>query len=179
MTSGDDFKVPPQSSAAIGSKADRVRKQFGLDAYPYVPVIELIEQVLDYQLGLVRFEVGSKKEMGRAEGYTCPNGEFIMLREDVYRGACAGEKRARFTAAHELGHWHMHTNIPLARAKQGDGTKVYCLAEWQANQFAAQFLMPKGFINTFDGEDDLMERFGVSWGAARNRIRYLQNNGGL
>jgi|688.fasta_scaffold114845_3 Zn-dependent peptidase ImmA (M78 family) len=179
MSVGDDYKVPPLSWAVIGSKADRFRKQFGLDAYPQVPVIELIEQVLDYQLGLVRFEVGSHKEMGRAEGYTCPNGEFIMLREDVYEAVCAGEGRARFTAAHELGHWHMHTNIPLARAKQGDGTKPFCLAEPQANQFAAQFLMPQSFILPTDGEQDLIDRFGVSWDAAQRRLRWLRENGRL
>ncbi|MDR0809231.1 MAG: ImmA/IrrE family metallo-endopeptidase [Gemmobacter sp.] len=178
MSVGDDFKVPPLSWAAIELKADRFRQQFGLDAYPRAPVSELIEQVLDYQLGLVRFEVGSRKEMGQAEGYTCPNGEFIMLREDVYEGVCAGEGRARFTAAHELGHWYMHTNIPLARAKQGDGTRPFCLAEPQANQFAAQFLMPRRFIFPTDREEDLMKRFGVTWEPARNRLRYLQKSGG-
>ncbi len=174
MSSGEDFKVPPLSWPTIGAKADRFRAQFGLHKSPKVPVIELIEQVLDYQLNLVRFEVGSHKEMGRAEGYTCPTGDFIMLREDVYEKVCAGEGRARFTAAHELGHWEMHTNIPLARAKRGDGTKPYCLAEPQANQFAAQFLMPRSFILASDTEQDLIDRFGVSWDAANNRLKSVR-----
>tara|TARA_R110002124_G_scaffold149801_5_gene316003 strand:- start:72 stop:506 length:435 start_codon:yes stop_codon:yes gene_type:complete len=144
-----------------------------------VPVIEIIERVLDQRLGLLNFEVGSQKEMGRAEGYTCPKGEFIMLREDVYEGVWAGEGRARFTTAHELGHWAMHTNIPLARARRGDGTPSFRLAEPQANQFAAEFLMPECFIDALDDEDDLIQRFGVSWEAARNRLRYLHKNGRL
>ena len=177
MSSKEDYRVPPLSWAAIGASADRFRQQFRLDGTPKAPVIELIEQVLDYQLNLVRFEVGSVEEMGCAEGYTCPSGNFIMLREDVYTRACAGEGRARFTAAHELGHWRLHTNIPLARVKHGDGTKPYCLAEPQANQFAAEFLMPERFIDAGDNEDILIQRFGVSWEAARNRLRYLRKNG--
>lgn len=142
-------------------------------------MIEIIEWVLDQRLGLVHFQVGSHEEMGRAEGYTCPKGEFIMLREDVHEGVWAGEGRARFTTAHELGHWAMHTNIPLARAKRGDGTPAFRLAEPQANQFAAEFLMPECFIDIWDEEDDLIERFGVSWEAARNRLRYLHKHGRL
>lgn len=177
MTDGSDFIVPPRRWAEIGSIADNLRHQLGQAETPRVPVIEIIERVLDQRLGLLNFEVGSLKEMGRAEGYTCPKGEFIMLREDVYEGVWAGEGRARFTTAHELGHWAMHTNIPLARARKGDGTPAFRLAEPQANQFAAEFLMPECFIDTWDEEDDLIERFGVSWEAARNRLRYLHKNG--
>ncbi|WP_299855347.1 ImmA/IrrE family metallo-endopeptidase [uncultured Roseobacter sp.] len=177
MTDSNDFIVPPRKWAEIGGIADNLRHSLGLLEEPSVPVIEIIEQVLDQRLDLVRFEVGSRKEMGSAEGYTCPNGEFIMLREDVYHSACAGEGRARFTCAHELGHWAMHTNIPLARAKSGDGTPSFRLAEPQANQFAAEFLMPASFISHIDDEDDIMLRFSVSWEAARNRLRYLRKNG--
>lgn len=179
MSSGDDYKVPARSWANIGAAADRVRRQLNLTQLPYMPVIDVIERVLDQQLELTRFIVGSREEMQNAEGYTCPNGEFIMLREDVYNGVCAGEGRARFTTAHELGHWVMHTNIPLARAKRGDGTKPYMLAEPQANQFAASLLMPESFIDALDDEEDLIERFGVSSDAARLRLQWLQKNGRL
>lgn len=179
MTHGNDFIVPPRRWAEIGGIADILRHRLGLAEEPRVPVIEIIERVLDQRLALLRFEVGSQDEMGRAEGYTCPKGEFIMLREDVYEGVWVGEGRARFTTAHELGHWVMHTNIPLARATRGDGTPHYRLAEPQANQFAAEFLMPECFIDALDEEDDLIERFGVSREAARNRLRYLLKNGRL
>lgn len=179
MTNPTDFIVPPRRWAEIGGIADNLRGNLGLSAEPRAPVIEIIEQVLDQRLDLVRFEVGSRSEMGSAEGYTCPNGTFIMLREDVYLGACGGEGRDRFTSAHELGHWAMHTNIPLARAKSGDGTPSFRLAEPQANQFAAEFLMPECFISRGDDEDSLVQRFGVSWEAARNRLRYLHKNGRL
>ena len=176
MSSRDDYKVPARSWASISASADRVRKQLALTKVPYMPVIEVIEQVLDQQLDMTRFLVGSHVEMQGAEGYTCPDGEFIMLREDVYEGVCSGEARDRFTTAHELGHWVMHTKMPLARVKRGDGTKPYMLAEPQANQFAASLLMPKSFISASDTETELMERFGVSYDAARVRLEWLKKN---
>lgn len=179
MSNGNDFIVPPRRWTEIGGIADKLRHQFGQAETPRVPVIDIIERVLDQRLGLLNLEVGTHDEMGQAEGYTCPKGEFIMLRQDVYEGVWAGEGRDRFTTAHELGHWVMHTNAPLARARKGDGTPAFRLAEPQANQFAAEFLMPGCFIGAGDEEDDLIDRFGVSWEAAHNRLRYLYKNGRL
>ncbi|MCV6584424.1 MAG: ImmA/IrrE family metallo-endopeptidase [Marinibacterium sp.] len=179
MTQSHDFIVPPRRWSEIGGMANNLRQSLGLADEPRLPVIELIEQVLDQKLGLVRLEVGEHGEMAGAEGLTCPKGEFIMLREDVYDGVWAGQARPRFTTAHELGHWVMHTNISMARSKRGDGTPHYRLAEPQANQFAAEILMPEAFIDQWDEEDDLVGRFNVSWDAARNRLRYLHKNGRL
>lgn len=165
-----DFIVPPRSWRNIGQVAGSLRESLGLSKQPLVPTVEIIEGVLDQRLNLLSFQVGSHKEMGSAEGYTCPNGTFIMLREDVYEKACDGEPRARFTTIHELGHWAMHTNIPLARAHKGQNVAPYKLAEPQANQFAAEFLMPASFVSSSDAVGDLMTRFGVSYEAARLRL---------
>lgn len=179
MTADQDFIVPARRWTEIGGIADNVRHRLGLWENPHLPIMDLIERVMWQKLGWFELQILDHAEMEGAEGYTCPKGEFIRLREDVYVGACRGDGRPRFTAAHELGHWAMHTNIPLARARRGDGTPAFRLAEPQANQFAAEILMPRRFITSFDDEDDLVKRFGVSWEAARNRIRYLQKNGGL
>lgn len=176
MSSRDDFVFPPLSWMDIAKKADGVRRQFNIHAMPYVPVIELIEKVFDQQLNLLEFRVGDEAEMGSAEGYTCPSGDFIMLRGDVYEKACDGDGRARFTASHELGHWMLHTNVPLARANRSEKVRPFRLAEPQANQFAAEFLMPRGFIFPSDTEGNLMDRFGVSCEAASNRLRYLRRD---
>lgn len=179
MSPSQDYIVPPRRWIDIGGIADNLRVRFGLQDTPHFPVIEFVEKVLDQRLGMVRFEVGTHSEMQGAEGFTCPHGEFIQLREDVYEGACRGEGRARFTAAHELGHFVMHTGIPLARAKLGDTIQPYRLAEPQANQFAAELLMPGGFIDQLDTAHSIMERHGVSHEAAGNRIKYLSKNGRL
>ncbi|MFC3061567.1 ImmA/IrrE family metallo-endopeptidase [Paenirhodobacter populi] len=172
---GIDFVVPARSWDSVEGVANGLRRRMGLEHEPHLPVIEIIELVLDQRLGLLNLEVGDHDEMGGAEGLTCPHGKFIMLRQDVYDGAWRGENRHRFTTAHELGHWAMHTNISMQRTRKGDGTPAYRLAEPQANQFAGAILMPKVFIDPhYDDEDDLMERFGVSRDAAANRLRYLR-----
>jgi len=93
----------------------------------------------------------------------------------MYEAAWAGDGRARFTAAHELGHLVMHTNIPLARAKPEERIKPFRRSEPQANQFAAELLMPPRFFLLDDDERTVMERHGVSWEAAKNRLEYLRN----
>lgn len=174
---GGDFIVPPRSWHNIREVSASLRESLGLNKQARVPTVEIIEEVLDKRLNLLSFQVGFQEEMGSAEGYTCPNGTFIMLREDVYEKACSGDPRARFTAIHELGHWAMHTNIPLARAEYGQKIARYALAEPQANQFAAEFLMPAGFISSTDTVADLTPRFGVSKEAARVRLVYLRKEG--
>lgn len=52
MTEGSDFIVPPRRWAEIGAIADNLRRQLGQAETPRVPVIEIIEQVLDQRLGL-------------------------------------------------------------------------------------------------------------------------------
>jgi Zn-dependent peptidase ImmA (M78 family) len=175
--SGFDFKVAPRSWDEIAQICDRVREVLQLTNEPKFPIMEVLEDVLDHQLGLVRFEVGSNSEMGVTEGHTCPKGEFIELREDVYRLACEDDGRSRFTAAHELGHFIMHTNVPLARMAPNENVKPFRLSEAQANQFAAELLMPPRFFKAGDDEHEVMERHGVSRSAAIHRLSYLRKKG--
>ena len=100
-----------------------------------------------------------------------------MLREDVYRGAWEGEVRDRFTAAHELSHWAIHTKIPLARAKPAQKVEAFRLSEPQANQFASELLMPAKFFSKADSVQDVMKRHGVGYQAANNRLEYLHRKG--
>jgi len=176
MNRSQDYIVPPKQWIEIANVANDLRKRFGLSKDPYFDVMRFIEIVLDQQMGFVRFEVGNREEMNGAEGFTCPSGEFIQLREDVYKGACNGEARHRFTAAHDLGHFLMHTKIPLARAKLNHRIPPYRLAEPQANHFAAEILMPRCFIASNDDRHSISERHGVSLEAAGNRLKYLRRH---
>jgi Zn-dependent peptidase ImmA (M78 family) len=59
---------------------------------------------------------------------------------DVFLSAFTGPLRDRFTLAHELGHYVIHSKqgaIPLRAARMGSGQ-----LEWEANWFAAAILMP-------------------------------------
>lgn len=176
--SGRDYVVPPLSWAAIGAITDNIRTQFSLAAEPEFPVMEFLERVLDQRLNAVRLEIESIDDMGDYEGLTDPNGHFIALREDVYEKAWHGDGRARFTVAHELGHFFLHTGRPMARESPRAQVQKYRLSEPQANQFAAELLMPRNFFLPNDNMYSVAGRHGVSHEAARLRVNYMRKNNG-
>lgn len=173
--SGQNYVVPPWKWAAIGHLTDNIRVQFSLAGKPEFPVMDFLERVLDHKLGAVRLEIESEEDMGDYEGLTDPNGQFIALREDVYYKAWEGDGRARFTVAHELGHYFLHTGQPMARASSRVKTPPFRLSEPQANQFAAELLMPRGFISAHDTMHTIAQRHHVSLDAARHRLAFMRS----
>jgi hypothetical protein len=93
---------------------------------------------------------------------------------DIVIPTFTGPLRDKFTIAHELGHYVLHT---------GRFTKQICAnrgatdrAEWEANWFATGFLMPeKLFKEALDkfGQNpvEIASYFGVSQSAAEIRIK--------
>lgn len=81
----------------------------------------------------------------RASDEVAEDGSLIVRgREDfeIFLSAHTGVERDRFTIAHELGHYVLHSQqgeVPLVATRFGS-TRV----EWEANWFAAAFLMPQG-----------------------------------
>ena len=83
--------------------------------------------------------------------------------------------RDRFTIAHELGHYFLHSaqgDIPIVAFRNGS-TRI----EWEANWFAASLLMPKAEFRQAArlglSVAALASRFGVSQEAARVRKEAL------
>lgn len=98
------------------------------------------------------------------------------------------EERRKFTIAHELGHLFLHMGYiiyPELWSRQRDATYYRSedsLVEYQANEFAAAFLMPKErykeimdryTIGTSVETRKIAEYFGVSVSAASNRGKFL------
>jgi len=59
---------------------------------------------------------------------------------DIYLSNFTGPLRDRFTIAHELGHYILHSKLGEKQIKVGRGKSNRL--EWEANWFAAGFLMP-------------------------------------
>lgn len=177
MSNAYDFRAPPMSWAQVDRVADDFRDDLKMGGVPYFPVVDIVDKLMGNILGEISFEIGSHGDMGNAEGLTCPHGRFIRFREDVYADACVGGVRARFTFAHELGHYLLHTdeNQPLARALPTEKLPAFRSAEKQANRFASTLLMPLAHINPLDDENELMSRFGVSRPAATFRLNDLRD----
>ena len=94
---------------------------------------------------------------------------------DVILSDAVSPLRNRFTLAHELGHRILHRPKARSYAKRLDSTPV----EWEANWFAAGFLMPEGrFLaaaKRFRNDAlALSSLFGVSEKAAQVRLDVLQ-----
>src|SRR5262245_56834107 len=131
------WRWPDLDQVGLGLRSEL--KRVGLPDEPLFPIIDVMEKVLCNHSDLFDFMVGDHVEMDGAEGLCCPLGTFVMLRRDVYEGACAGNGRDRFTAAHELAHWMLHTNLgptPLQRAPSDRTVEVYRMSEPQADHLA-------------------------------------------
>jgi predicted transcriptional regulator len=94
---------------------------------------------------------------------------------DIILSAISSSRRDRFTIAHELGHYLLHSRLgerPLRANRSGSNR-----AEWEANWFAAGFLMPRDrFAKCHqDGYSigRLADEFAVSESAARVRLEAL------
>ena len=171
---GYNYLVEPKSWASIEGTTEDIRSLLEVSDEPRFPIMRVLEFILDHEFEMLRLEVCSRADMGDAEGFTCPDGTFIQLREDVYRKAWSGDGRARFTAAHELGHHVLHAGAPLARVKQSERHPPYRLSEPQANVFAASILIPRRFITDTDDASTVAKRHGVSHEAACHRLNYLR-----
>ncbi|MFD1260638.1 ImmA/IrrE family metallo-endopeptidase [Entomomonas asaccharolytica] len=123
------------------------------------------------------FDIRDCMEMGDYHGRTGKN--FIHLREDVYDGACFGNGRDRFTAAHELGHYIFHRDYIglLHRQICTSETKSYCNSEWQANTFASELLMPACLFERCRCIEEVQEYLGVTYSAAIARNDILLRDG--
>lgn len=70
---------------------------------------------------------------------------------EVLVSASLPENRKRFTVAHELGHilipWHVGSIIDDVAAGRSSATSRYRRREAEANRFAAELLMPRGWVS--------------------------------
>lgn len=124
---------------------------------------------------------------GVRSAYLPPNisGMIRKVNDDYFEitaNATHPETRRRFTIAHEIGHFVLHRsligdgNVDDA-AYRSDGSvtnnRIGPKEEAEANQFAANLLMPSAFIKKLRSKfspDDLAAKFNVSKGAMKIRL---------
>lgn len=175
------FRVNPQSIVNIRCTADNVRQ-----------ILKIGEKVTQLKMGRfldelssnysIIYDVLESHEMPHhgVEACCIPENLEICIREDVYERACNDEPRARFTIIHEFGHLILGhrrtTNREIVTHLQ-----TFEDSEWQANQFAAEFLMPLELIikHGLRVSEELEEFFNVSSIAATTRVRQLTKRGEL
>ncbi|OFI48337.1 hypothetical protein BG261_08630 [Floricoccus tropicus] len=156
-------------SEEIEMKAQDVRKITGVDMERDINMIEILNV-----LGIVLRE----NVFNGAEGtFSNDDDKFVITLSKRYD---ENNPRDKFTLAHELGHLFLHYDPErpeLIYSRKGTG-KI----EYEANEFAAAFLMPEDIYrqvimeNCSADQVDILEvarEFGVSKDAAANRGKFL------
>ncbi|MEZ2349555.1 ImmA/IrrE family metallo-endopeptidase [Caballeronia sp. RCC_10] len=168
------FRVPPKSINDVRYAANRARAALGL-AFP-IHLGQFLEQLSSYSITLDVLENGASGLPPGVEACWIPETLTLCLTERVYEQACRNEPRALFTVFHEMGHALLGHKRTLNREIPGREFKTFEDSEWQANQFAAEILMPVEEIQRrgLRNEHDLIKAFGVSMEAARIRVDRLR-----
>jgi len=172
------FEVAPLRKRQIWDAARQLRTSFG-GTTTHFPILEFLEFELPKVWGDFYFGTKEIDEMGDDHGWTFPDRAAIFLREDIYQGLKAGRGRDRFTAAHELGHLVLH-NCALARSRRPSGElPLFRDSEWQADNFASEFLMPVEVVRNHPDPYIIAAECGVSEQAASMRLHALRQEGML
>ena len=174
------YRVKGLSILQIRSVTKFLREKFDFDKLSLGKIIEIfisndLIDVLDDQDSF--FKNG-------AEAKYVPEIGCIFLKQSDY-DSCVEDTNARskFTFWHEMGHLFLGHSLTFARGEGIEGKEVQAFesSEWQADQFAAEILMPLDIMKA-EGlcrEDELVTRFGVSWEAAKVRLKQLRAHGSL
>ena len=157
----------------ITRKVDELLRKHNIDSPPVNLSKILLEENIKY-LEENFEEIGLPKNAD-ALIYAKENYKTIIVNEEkhIYK------EKKRFTLAHELGHFFLHTNdrpeyLEFRNGNNSDPTK-----EEEANFFAASLLMPITFVEDayFNLSQPyvsiLARRFNVSLAAMRYRLDFL------
>lgn len=166
-----------RSVDTIRGLAQTVRDGLGYRDLAQIQPEHLVESALPVVLPSFVYDIKPRSRMHGAEGFAVPDRDYIAIREDVYQAARMGNGRARFTIAHELGHLLLHQSEHLVFERSERTTAKFRQPEWQADIFAAEFLMDLRKIRRDDNDVAIRQRFGVSITAARHRLAYIKRAG--
>lgn len=151
--------------------AKEIRKLFGIERVLYFPIIQVLELIhlLDDE---AHFEIVDAAELEKGEhAVTDITTKTILIREDVYEGACRGNGRDRMTIAHEFAHFITLCVCGFRLARRFDNVKIpsYQDPEWQAKCLAGELMIDCDLIKGLS-VDEITEKCGVSLPAAKYQL---------
>lgn len=168
----ENILVKERTETQICNLAREIRRKYG-KGQEYFNILRFIEVDLPEIIDNFSFVILDEEDM-RMKGVEAltevTDKEVVMyVPDDLYTKAKYGVGRARYTLAHEVAHVLMHSEEAAVLARLGakvEPTRRYAEnrrkdPEWQANEFAAELLLPRKLAIGI-GKRDLVERFGVS-----------------
>lgn len=170
------YIADPLSRKKIRQLTFSLRKVLGLENESFFPVVHLLEIVLPQADPEFNYIIKSEDDMPNEYALCYPEENSIYIREDVYERAVEGVPRDRFTIAHEIGHYIIHTpsRMKLARKNKNEKIPSYLCPEWQANTFAGELLAPPHIIKGLSTYE-ISERCGVSLEVAEIQLGQIYN----
>lgn len=175
------FRVPGRKVVDIRATALSARRFFEITGSQF-NAEAILESLSRYGVTL-DVVADDDQELPRGiEACWVPDTVTLTIRESVYVAACQGVPRALFTVAHELGHLILaHRRPAFNRQTQRHSFEVWEDSEWQADQFAAELLMPlpQMIATGLQSADQIAGVFGVSVPAAGRRLKQLRKRGDI
>lgn len=151
------------SEEAIEKRANYVRGKIGLGDI-IAPNMYIALQQLASKAKSFSFRPALISEMGGDEAVMDIDNDVLMVRESVLEDAKSGQNRARFTIAHEIGHYFLgHDGAP----RRNPDKSVYASAkdriqESEANMFASYLLVPTALALDCPTAEHVSIKFQVS-----------------
>ena len=171
------YAAKPQSRNNIAANALQLRKIVGLEDIVNFDIVRFIENILPDLHPNFQFEVVEPYRLQGKYAESIPSyydgTAIIKVREDVYKDAASGGTRARFTLAHELGHIIYHTPRHMTLCRLETSLPAYMEPEWQANVFAAEFLVMRHLAKGMS-PFEIADKFNVSYAVAEIQARYCK-----
>lgn len=171
------YEARPMGRVALRKIACGTRDILGFSGEPMVEMEKLLDFALPRVIEDFIYSVETRRTMGENHGLAHPDEGVIMIREDVFEGAVKGRARDRFTISHELGHLVLHQKANLVLRRGYGAPQKPKHPEWQANTFAAEFLVDARQARGCRSPGDIVRRFGVSQKTAEIQYGFLMDGG--
>lgn len=174
------YLVRPTSTQRIRHIALRARKILALSDGQF-DMGNFLEQLSKFGITVDVIDGHEIKGfLHHTEACCIPESATIYLTNETYEKACNNDPRTLFTIFHELGHLLLMHRREFHREKTSVNTnpKPYMDSEWQADQFAAEILMPIDVIRgeMLNSPEKIASKFGVSAKAATARYNKLMTH---
>lgn len=151
------------SEDIIEKAANEFRGRLSLDAVMAPCMLSVLES-FQRRARNFSFRIADHRELGQDEALMDEEADTLVVRESVMEDVKAGRERARFTVAHELGHYLLGHKGMKQRTKRLTAypTAQDRIEETEANLFASFFLVPTRLAWDASSPDDIAMRFQVS-----------------
>jgi len=154
------IKTNPLSINNIKTLAKEIRKLYNVKLSEPFPIMEFLDSLVDKNKLTIQVLDNNDPYLDeKTLALYNPTDNFIYMKESVLEEYDNKIYRANFTLAHELFHF-LQAQVLNFSFEEVEKCEAYEEAEWQANEFAGELLLPYEYIN--DKDEILSKHFHVS-----------------